>query len=323
MTLWQMMAVASLAVTLSGPHVVFISRTTYALVFLQIYITYLWWSVGIYDKDHRKLNRPYTACYLAALVLIIGTLYVSQPFKRLFWAAALILNYLPPFITGSLLKKKGLSLNLSPSMVERLGLFTIIVFGEVILGVITGASGIRVLGIKAWACFGTGILIVFALWWIFFSLIADREIQKEYLKWQSISLLYIPTLASLGIVGALFPGLMKTLEDHLHPEYAFSIRSLFGVSLSVFLVSIWAISRHLNYPKEYEGSKKILRPTIILAAVVIILITLLAEYIALIYYLIFVFSILLVIIITLTRMWFRIELQRLDAVTNEARQDSH
>src|SRR5579863_8792365 len=83
MTLWQMMAVAALAVTLYSPSDKAVGGATIAIAALQFFITYLWWSVGIYDKKYRKYNMPFTICYLAAFVLIIITLFIPQPYQRI------------------------------------------------------------------------------------------------------------------------------------------------------------------------------------------------------------------------------------------------
>ena len=134
MTLWQMLAVATLAVTLDSPLDQMIYRATISIAIMQAFITYLWWSVGIYDKDHRRLNVPYTVCYLAAFALIIATLYIPLPYKRIVFWITLVLNYMPSFITRRRMEKKNIDFSLSSSMVERLGAFTIILFGEAILG---------------------------------------------------------------------------------------------------------------------------------------------------------------------------------------------
>ncbi|MDP4284906.1 MAG: low temperature requirement protein A [Bacteroidota bacterium] len=310
MTLWQMMAVAALAVTMSGPPELFVNRGTIALIFLQFYITYLWWSVGIYDKNHRKLNRPYTFCYLIALSLIFITLYVSQPYKRILFGLALVFNYLPPFFAAFHFGKRNLNLNLSPSMAERLGLFTIIVFGEAILGVINGASDAADLNAHVWEGFGMGILIVFALWWIFFSLIADREIKSGFIRGQIMSMLYIPALASLGIIGAIFSMLIKNIDSF--PAAPLFLKELFGVSLFVFLLSIWAISLHLHYPKEYNASGKIMRLLIISSGLCILLITFFFGKLSFLFYMGLIFCIFFVIIVAMTRIWFKLELKRLD-----------
>jgi low temperature requirement protein LtrA len=308
MTLWQMMAVAALAVTMTSSSGVFFYRVTFALIFLQIYITYLWWSVGIYDKNHRKLNLPYTVCFLISLALIIATLYAPITFKRILFALALLFNYLPPFISNFRLKKKDWNFNLSPSMAERLGLFTIIAFGEAILGVINGASQAAKLNIEIWECFGLGILIIFSLWWIFFTLIADRQIENGFLTGQLMSLLYIPALASLGIIGATFTELLGNIENTYGMQLF--LRELFGVSIFVFMISTFGISLFLSYPKEYAALRKQMSLTIISAAISLLLITFLLTKLSFLWFLVLIFCILVVVIITITRIWFIIEMKR-------------
>ena len=160
MTLWQMMAVGALAVALDSPPETLIQRTTITLLVLQFFITYLWWSVGIYDKHHRKLNVPYTVCFLAAFALLIFTLYMPQPYKRILFWIALVLNYAPFFLTAIRLWKTEDEFSMSSSMIERLGLFTIIVFGEAILGIINGMDALAEMNVHLWMCFGLGILII-------------------------------------------------------------------------------------------------------------------------------------------------------------------
>ncbi len=106
MTLWQMVIVAALVITLHSDEKDLLFNATIALIIMQVYITYLWWSVGIYDKEHRKLNRPYTILYLVSLGLIIATLFAEQPYVRILFYLTLILNYSPPFVTYLLLKRR-------------------------------------------------------------------------------------------------------------------------------------------------------------------------------------------------------------------------
>ena len=202
MTLWQMIAVAALAVTLDSPPASLLFRATVSIAFLQAFITYLWWSVGIYDKAHRGLNVPYTVCYLLSFAFIIAALFAPLHYVRLLFWLALALDYLPPFIVFSRMNERRNEFILSVSMVERLGLMVIIVFGESILGVINGMSAFKDPNLTNWLCLALGILIIFALWWIFFSLIADRECKGGYLSGIIMTLLYM----------RFFPASWKTLQ---------------------------------------------------------------------------------------------------------------
>ena len=306
-TLWQMMIVAGLAVTFNSPAALFEGRATVAIAVLQLYITYLWWSVGIYDKEHRKYNLPYTVCYLLAFVFIVLTLFIPQPYKRIFFWLTLLLNYTAPFIASGILKRNNAEFSLSASMIERLGLFTIIVFGEAILGVVNAMNLFNDFVLVEWICFGLGILIVFSLWWIFFSLIADREAKKGFTKGSLVAMVYILTLASLGVIGAAFPGLMNDLRSL--PEAGSSIsRLIYGLSIALFLLSIVLISRFLVYPNDYHKIKPKLQSLIIAFSVIILTISILVP-LALIWYLMLIFLLLLSIIVIITMGWFRLQLR--------------
>ncbi len=311
MTLWQMMAVAALAVAMNSPGDKIIFRGTIALAVLQAFITYLWWSVGIYDKHHRKLNVPYTICYTSAFVLIITTLFIPPPFQRIVFWITLILNYIPPFLNYRRLRRGNEDISLSSSMMERTGLLTIIVFGEAILGVISGFSGLPEINSMQWICFGLGILVVFGLWWIFFAIIADRESKKGFLKGQTMLLIFIPALASLGMTGASFPGVMAGIVSADESHLLIS-RILFGGGAAVFLWSITVMSRFLEYPEEYNQAKRILQPMIIMSGVLILLLAWALASFQVIWFLSCVFLILFTIIFVLTRGWFRIQLKLLE-----------
>ncbi len=310
MTLWQMVAVAALAVTLDGPPDTMIFRGTIALVVLQAFITYLWWSVGIYDKEHRRLNLPYTFCYLGAMVSMLATLFVPPLFQRILFGVILVLNFLPPFLGARRFQANQSDFSLFKSMMERLGLLTIIVFGEAILGVIGGTGHLLIVNWNVWLSFGLGILVVFSLWWIFFALVADRENEKGFIKGQLLLLLFIPTLASLGMTGASFPGVMEGLIPGEHHEQIIS-RGLFGAGVAVFLWSITAISLFLEYPSEYDHSKRILQPLLLVAGVIILLITWWMFHMQVIVFLLSIFLILFIIIFVIMRGWYQVELKHL------------
>ena len=310
MTLWQMVAVAALAVALDSPADKLIFRGTIALAVLQAFITYLWWSVGIYDKHHRKLNRPYTLCYAVALIAIISTLFVPPQFQRWIFWLALILNYIPPFLVSRLFKRENDDFSMSSSMMERMGLITIIVFGEAILGVIGGVTGMEDMRAMIWINFGLGILVVFMLWWIFFALIADRECRKGFLTGQSILIIFISVLASLGMTGASFPGVIESIAS-ADTDYLLIERILFGSGIAVFLWSITAVSAFLVYPKEYDQAKQILQPALLFSGLFIVLLTWLLRHLPVIHYLVSVLLILFTIVFVITKKWFVVQLNQM------------
>jgi low temperature requirement protein LtrA len=309
MTLWQMMAVAALIVCLSGPAESIAYRSTIAFCVLEIFITYLWWSVGIYDKAHRVYNRPYTFCFILSAILLAGSLFAPTTYRTFILWTALVLNYLPPYLVLSVLKRRNADFSLSSNMVERLGLFTIIVFGECVLGVINSVTSLPVLNFNLWLSFGLGILIVFALWWIFFSVIADRESKKGFLNANLVELAFIPTLASLGIIGASFPGLFKSFEIN---EGGMGLKIFFGAAIGIFLCGIIILSFLLHYPVEFHSAKRKVRMVIGVDVLAIQLLTFLSAQIGLTVYLSSIFFLLMGIVVVITRIWFVVQLQMIE-----------
>lgn len=272
MTLWQMLIIAGMVVTLniSGENLLF--NVTIALMVMQLYITYLWWSVGFYDKVHRKLNRPYTLIYLISLGILFSTLFSSQPYTRILFYTSLALNFLPPLVTVWLRRDQAEEFRLSSSMTERLGLFTIILFGEVIVGVVNGASAMHAMSWNLWIQFALAISIVFSLWWIFFGLISDRTCKKGMLNSLLMELVYIPTMMGLGMTGVAFDGLFESFQETVtHTGISFS-KGL-GYAESLFLIGIVLLLYFIEYPEPFEKYKSRLQIVILFGLMLLFSVT--------------------------------------------------
>lgn len=306
MTLWQMMSVAALAATMGNAPDALLHDATICIMVLQAYITYVWWSVGLYDKEHRRLNVPYTICYLSALALMAATLYVPQPYKRILFGITLVLNFMPPFLFLFTFGKRSNPFNISSSMVERLGLLTIIVFGEAILGVVNSLENSSEINLNTWLCFGMGILIVFVLWWIFFAITADRECKEGFLHGQIMSFIYIPTLASLGMIGTGFPALMATAQQGTNGNHSLP-EIIYGISISIFLYCIAVLTNYLEFPPGYRSRERRVKRALLLSSAAILIITIAFYQLTIIQYLAIVFFTLAIIISILVRIWYVIE----------------
>jgi low temperature requirement protein LtrA len=263
MTLWQVMIIAALSVTIDQAMSKWYLNTTIVLMIMQLYITYLWWSVGFYDKAHRRYNKPYTILYLLALALMALSLFVPPEWVKLIAVVVIICNYLPPFISSRLLRKSSLDLSLSSSMAERLGLFTIIIFGEVVLGVVNGISNANNLDVATWVNFVLAVSIVFALWWIFFALASNRNARPGFVTATLLELLCIPTLMSLGLIAARFSYLFEPIEtDH-------SLNLIFGSAVATFLIGVNFVTRLLDYPDIFRRITKPVRLSLIVTALIV------------------------------------------------------
>ncbi|MCB0563754.1 MAG: low temperature requirement protein A [Phaeodactylibacter sp.] len=153
-------------------------------------------------------------------------------------------------------------------MFERLGLFAIIVFGEVVIGVVNGIGGMRELGLSAWLNFALALSIVFVLWWIFFTLISRREPKGGFLNATLLELLYIPALISLGLIAVSFTSFFQGQHDSYSPE------TLFGYAVTMFLICISLMIGLLEFPDRFRRLHRPIRVSLLLIALAFLAATL-------------------------------------------------
>lgn len=308
LTIWQIVILSALIVTLNSPADRIYFNTTVVILIMQYYITYLWWSEGIYDKNSRRLNRYYTVIYLCVFALIFSTFFLHQPYLRIVFYVALLLNYLPPYFENRALKEKRFEYRLTNSMAERLGLFTIILFGEVILGVINGISGFQNLTFYHWSLFVISIFIVFTLWFIFFKMIGDKIVKRGFIKSNTYAVLFLPVAMSLGIIGVAFEKIFITDAAALN-DGVINMKFFLGIFISLFLAGTFCISKLIETSKSYQQTQVKMQRLLLCVIVSLAIITCgLSPYMPLFGFLSVILFVLLILPVAILIFWNNLEL---------------
>jgi low temperature requirement protein LtrA len=294
LTIWQIVILSALIVTLNSPAESIYFNTTVVILIMQFYITYLWWSEAIYDKSSMNLNLYYTVIYLIAFALIFSTFFLQQPYLRIIFYIALILNYLPPYFENKALKEKRFEYRLTNSMVERLGLFTIILLGEVILDVINGISKFQNLTFYHWLLFIICIFIVFTLWFIFFGMISDKKVKKGYIKNNIYALLFLPVAISLGIIGVAFEKLFIADTEGLK-NGGLNMKFFLGIFICLFLAGTFCISKLIETTNSYLVAQAKIQRLLLGVIVSILIASGLSQYLSLFGFLFIILSVLLIL----------------------------
>jgi low temperature requirement protein LtrA len=310
MTLWQMMIIAALAIAIDHSPGKRYFNTTIVFMIMQLFITYLWWSVGFYDKEHRRYNKPYTILFLLSLGLM--GLSLATPVSWLQWIFPLVLicNYLPPFLTSRLLRRSSVELDLSHSMFERLGLFTIIIFGELVLGVVNGINETHVLDFSAWLNFALAIAVVFSLWWIFFTLVSNRETKKGFFNATLLELLYIRALISLGLIAACFSSLFDP-HGMTHTLY-----KVFGCAMAVFLTCNSLMMGLIEYPDFARSIKRPVRISLLITAAIFLFSAFIHLPLESLYYLLAVIIVIVAEIFYVNSVYFSLDIEETNETDN-------
>ena len=276
-TFWQMLAVAAIAISIQDAFKGYHQELAISFAVIQCIITYLWWSVSLYDPSHRVFNKYYTVNYLAALILLIISIFTSYRVATILWVVILILDLSPP-LTGarrivSVLKQRGEVFTASAAIVERFGLFTIIVLAESILGTVSGIAEVKDKHPAAWIAFILGILIAFLLWSLYFDMTSEHETKKGYSYMLWFVFLHFPLLAAMSIVGACIKVLLADMETNLN----LNVKWMFCVSLATILFMIVGITKIMQEEKEDRSYIRPVSRLLIIVGLVMLAIPLFAH----------------------------------------------
>ena len=304
-TLIQMLAVTALAVTIEdawqGNHRSFAISFTH----IQAIITYLWYNVGYYDKSHRVLNRSYRIHYGIGILLFFSSIFCDFATAIYLWSAALFFNYSVLFVaaptTQREFKKLGMEYETSASIIERLGLFTIIVLGESIFGIVRGISAVSNKDIYTWIAFIEAIGITFLLWWIYFDLLGDRKAKSGYWNFVFLCFINFPLLTCFGILGASMSTLISSGGDLLQSN----ARIFFGAAVSMILICIYFLTRIVKYDEQEKTLMKRLSLLVKAGAFAIFVLTFINQYISSIAFLTVIFITLSLPVYIGIKLWVR------------------
>jgi low temperature requirement protein LtrA len=218
----------------------------------------LWFRTGLHDPHHRPGSVPYSAGYLVAALLFVFSVAFDGPLRYWLWAVALaaevagwvvgMYRWKPPVTQGG-----DARISTTPSLIERMGLFVIIVLGEVIVGAVNGMADVHPLEADGIVIGLLGVVVAIGLWWIYFDLISYRApVPRRTQLWLN---LHFPLVVAIGAGGA---AVLNTVE-HVAEPLPDAVRwllvgSLAGAVLSIALIA-WALELRRTQPEIYRTAE--------------------------------------------------------------------
>jgi low temperature requirement protein LtrA len=175
LTLLQMICAAALAVNVSdglGKDSAGFALS-YAAIRIVLVVEYIRTGRSKSFSLATPLIRRYTRGFLCAAVVWIISAYIPLPFRFILWGIGLVIDFATPITVGKLHSQFAPHISHLP---ERMGLFTIIVLGESILGVVAGVSDME-FDIYSMLMLGLGLSIPFSLWWLYFDSVDGAPIR--------------------------------------------------------------------------------------------------------------------------------------------------
>ena len=217
----------------------------FALVLLLL--AWQWFTVVRRDSaEFRRVSIPYLISVIASALIMAGSVFAPADWRVPIWALFLL-----TWIVGSLVAFAGdRETGVAPteSGVERFGLFTIIVLGEVVVGVVEGLSEAQ-RGVPATATAVLALTIGFGLWWNYFDSVGRRLPEKgtRYAIW---IFGHLPATLAIAATGAA----MVSLIEHSGEAHTPAPTSwLLAGSVACALLSLIVIARSLLKARSLPG----------------------------------------------------------------------
>lgn len=181
-------------------------------------LTWLWYTVQRQD-DERFLGftRRYLVGMVVSVVVIGASAFLDDGPRLVVWTL-FVVGWLAgtvalQAVTGSMVR---LGFEITDSLVERFGLFTIIVLGEVVVGVVAGMSDAD----RTPIAITTGMLglaIGIAFWWTYFDFVGDRKVKRSNRAPVSWMMGHFPITLGIAATGAAMVSLVEHAQDSSTP----------------------------------------------------------------------------------------------------------
>jgi low temperature requirement protein LtrA len=223
------------------------AATTHGAQFAIVYaaflavMTWLWQSVRYQDTpEFIAITRRYVLVMLASTVTILASAFLAPDVRLIVWSVFALL-FIGFFGALGFTQTFGRGVTPTHSMAERFGLFTIIVLGEVVIGVVDGLSHAE----QDALTIATGMIalgIGLGFWWVYFDIIGNRVPRNTSRSTVAWTLLHLPITLSIAAAGAGMVGLIEHAHDaHTPSTTAWLISGSVAMALVSVIAAAWTL----------------------------------------------------------------------------------
>ena len=215
-------------------------------------VSWLWYTVRRQDEEeYMEVTRRYLTGLLVSIGLMAISIAVPGEFRVVVWAL-LIVTSVGFGLSLSRFEAMESGVTVTHSMVERFGLFVIIVLGEVVVGVVDGLSEAED-NVRSIMTGVVGLCVGFAYWWTYFDFAGQRlpvETARIRTRW---SFLHLPVTLSIAAAGAAMVSLIEHAADaHTPTATAWLLSGSVVIGLWALVFKIRTLIDYNRFPTLYK-----------------------------------------------------------------------
>ncbi len=260
----QMGLLALLAVFTEGAAGV--DREEFAITYCVLFALYTWQWYLVHRIDDPSY-RPATTRYLTGMALTIvaiGATAFTSAGHLAIWAVVVGAWLVSGVVMMARSQIAGFGVGLTASTVERVGLFMIIVLGEVIVGVVGGISDAEDRSATTITTGIIGLTIGMGLWWNYFDLLGRRVPGRSGLRLAAWLHSHLPMTMAIAGGGAAMVSIVEHAADGQTPAAA---AWLLSASVAVTLLGLTLAATALPADAFPPGMSRHIGPTFAVASV--------------------------------------------------------
>ncbi|HEY7025726.1 MAG TPA: low temperature requirement protein A [Candidatus Limnocylindrales bacterium] len=219
------------------------SGTNFALTYVifLLVIGWLFFTVSRVDEGPQaRVTKTYSLFLFGSAAAILVSALLPSNYRLVLWAAFDLLWIVGMLVLGARPRTYAIGIPPTNSLVERLDTFTLIVLGEVVVGVV---SGLTVAAQEA-QTIATGILaliIGLGFWWIYFDVVGGRPARRVGGAIGVWIIGRLPIVMAIAAAGAAMVGLVEHAGLPVTPhETAWLLAGAVAVVLLFEIVLSWS-----------------------------------------------------------------------------------
>jgi low temperature requirement protein LtrA len=238
---------------------------TYSILFGLL--TWQWWQVHRVDTDQRY--RPTTMRYLggmlASTAVVLASALAGDGWRLVLWALVVGCWVVGGHVLVARDHTEGFGEGVTASLVERIGLFTIIVLGETVVGVVGGISDAEHRDATTITTGMIGLSVGMGIWWNYFDMLGRRVPGRRGPRLANWLYAHLPLTMAIAAAGAAMVSIVEHAGDG-HPPVP--TVWLFTGSVAVVLAAISLACTALPTDEYPPGMRRWVTPTLAVAAAV-------------------------------------------------------
>ncbi|MEM7737890.1 MAG: low temperature requirement protein A [Deinococcota bacterium] len=271
-TFAQMFAVAGMAVFAHSAMGEGSRGFAFCYGLFQLILSILWWRLAVHDPEHHVANRPFVIAFSMSTLLFFASIFVATPFRFYMWTAAVLLSLLQPLVMFVLrprvyTQSHHRALHFSPALVERFGLFNILVLAEVVVGVVNGLAERHHLVPLAFGVAGLGLCIAIMMWWLYFDFVSHRHPHAGQANGATWIYMHLFISLSIAMTGATVLNVVEHAGEPLEP----TVRWLLVSAVATYVLCLVPLMRVIQILPQLRTANNLASTILASIALVIVL----------------------------------------------------